>query len=244
MKEWQIAESAGIPLQTKDRMNNSIDVKLKYRFTGDDATLTQARKDYGDETAILNKTLVVEVAKTIFEEGITIEDSAHLVNAEHMQKFKTNVLAKLNDKIGKLFIIDDIVLGEVAFDGRVLAKIQATLDREEEEKEQASTLEIETMKFQEKTREAEQKSIASEYALTEKKNDTDAVTYDLKQKSDAKLYDDEQRAKGMAAVNVQLTPQYLKYIEAQATLAEANNWDGKRALTHQIVATPIANLTK
>ncbi|MDT1790666.1 hypothetical protein QLF87_23715, partial [Salmonella enterica subsp. enterica serovar Oslo] len=72
----------------------------------------------------------------------------------------------------------------------------------------------------------------------------EAAYVERTKKADGDLYASQKEAEAIEARGQALAanPSFIKYMEAQATLTEAERWNGERKLTHQIVATPLTTI--
>ena len=227
----QTLDYTKIGLPTQDRMDNYGAVTVKFRVL--DTGLATIREDYGSQERFLEKTLWKDVPDAIKAEARLLKDSADLADNNNIEDLKRGALKRLKAKLGDKIDIEEVLVYDVTYDEKVKAQIIATKQRQEQEKRQLSELRIKETKYQEQVAEAAAKAESAEHAKTERM----AL-------ADAKLYEAQKEAEAIAEKGEALSknPGLIKYMEAEAKLIEATNWDGKRVLTHQIVATPLTTI--
>lgn len=242
----QMVEWDRMLIPTQDRMNSYASVVLKYRLNS--TGLAKIRNDFGNETRYFEKTVYQQLPSIIKSEGRKLADSAELANDSALAKLAMSAQTRLQDTVGQDIEIQEVLIKNVEFDPLIYQQIKETKKRTEEEKREKSQLRIEETKLQKQVAAAEAQANSAEHQMAARKHLADAKLYEQQQLADGSLYRQkleadallilkEKEAEGMAAINAQLTPEYMEFMDRQATLTESQRWDGKRTLTHQYVPT-------
>lgn len=232
--QFQMLVLTNTLLPTQDRMNNTGDVTIKYRLK--DIGLSDIRNDYGSEQRFLNKTLFTDAPDAIKAEARKLKDSSMLANNKHIEAIKSGTIRTLTEKLGDQIDIREILINGIVYDEAVRKQILATKVRQEQEKRETSNLEIEKTKLKKGVEAALAKSLSAEHNKTAAKAVTDATFYAAQKEADAMKLRGESLRKN---------PGLIAYMEAEANLINAKaelQWDGKRTLTHNIIAMPITPL--
>lgn len=229
----QILEFDRILLPTQDRMESFGDVVVKFRILPDG--LTSIRQEYGSEEAFLRKTLNRDIPDAVKAAARQLKDSAHLADNSFVDELKQDTVKVLREKLGNTVEIQEVLLLDVEYDKKVVTQIQNTKDRQEQEKQQLSKLAIKQTELQEQVAAAEASAQSAMFEAQQRQAIADAKLYEAEKEALAI------RVKGEAIAQ---NPGLIKYMETEALVIEANRWDGNRTLTHNIVATPLTNVTK
>lgn len=220
-----------VAIQTKDRMTSNMNLTVFYRLK--ESGLVQLRNDYGTEGAFFAKTLDQILPTVIKSQTRNIGDSADLVNEAVMSQLATNAKTEINERLSRFVDVREVAIKNISFDPKIIKQIDDTKQRQENEKREASQLEIEKTKLQKQVAAsaAEAESASNQYTAQTKL--ADAALYVALKEAEAM----EARAKVLKD-----SPALVEYMKAEATKIEAERWDGKRTLTHQIVATPLTTI--
>ena len=229
-------------LPTQDRMNSFGTVNLKFRLK--DGAAVEVREDYGNEERFFQKTLYADLPNVLKSEARKLEDSANLADDAFVSALVANTTERLNKSLGDKINIQEVQLLDIKFDPLIRKQIEDTKKRQEEEKRQLSQLEIQKTIQQEAVEKAKADAESAAFELERRTDLAQAVYVERTKKADGDLYAAQKEAEGIRERGDALVdnPGLIAYMEAEATLTEAQNWDGKRTLTHQIVATPLTTI--
>ncbi|CAM0101324.1 hypothetical protein PODOV005v1_10023 [Vibrio phage PS32B.2] len=229
-------------LPTQDRMNSFGTVNLKFRLK--DGAAVEVREDYGNEERFFQKTLYADLPNVLKSEARKLEDSANLADDAFVSALVSNTTERLNKSLGDKINIQEVQLLDIKFDPLIRKQIEDTKKRQEEEKRQLSQLEIQKTIQQEAVEKAKADAESAAFELERRTDLAQAVYVERTKKADGDLYAAQKEAEGIRERGDALVdnPGLIAYMEAEATLTEAQNWDGKRTLTHQIVATPLTTI--
>lgn len=205
-------EDKGIPSQ--DKFKTQMDISYTGRF----------KKGYADKirasTGTASQFLATHVEKKV--RSCTIGAGTQVKNSQAFFEEKTQgemtnyVLDCVNaylqeEEVGGGYELTQVQFTEIELDPVVRKFMVTTKQRQEEEEQQESALRIADLKSQEITKISNSKMLASVDNKTAAGN-----------VSDAKRYDIEQVAIGNTKLNKSITPDLIRYLEAQ-------RWDGKRS---------------
>ena len=229
-------------LPTQDRMNSFGTVNLKFRLK--DGAAVEVREDYGNEERFFQKTLYADLPNVLKSEARKLEDSANLADDAFVSTLVSNTTERLNKSLGDKINIQEVQLLDIKFDPLIRKQIEDTKKRQEQEKRQLSQLEIQKTIQQEAVEKAKADAESAAFELERRTDLAQAAYVERTKKADGDLYAAQKEAEGIRERGDALVdnPGLIAYMEAEATLTEAQNWDGKRTLTHQIVATPLTTI--
>lgn len=229
-------------LPTQDRMNSFGTVNLKFRLK--DGAAVEVREDYGNEERFFQKTLYADLPNVLKSEARKLEDSAHLADDSFVSTLVSNTAERLNESLGDKIDIQEVQILDIKFDPLIRKQIEDTKKRQEEEKRQLSQLEIQKTIQQEAVEKAKADAESAAFELERRTDLAQAVYIERTKKADGDLYAAQKEAEGIRERGDALVdnPGLIEYMGAEAVLTEAQNWDGKRVLTHQIVATPLTTI--
>lgn len=229
-------------LPTQDRMNSFGIVNLKFRLK--DGAAVEVREDYGNEERFFQKTLYADLPNVLKSEARKLEDSANLADDAFVSALVSNTTERLNKSLGDKINIQEVQLLDIKFDPLIRKQIEDTKKRQEQEKRQLSQLEIQKTIQQEAVEKAKADAESAAFELERRTDLAQAAYVERTKKADGDLYAAQKEAEGIRERGDALVdnPGLIAYMEAEAVLTEAQNWDGKRTLTHQIVATPLTTI--
>jgi regulator of protease activity HflC (stomatin/prohibitin superfamily) len=214
--ETKTLEDKGIPSQ--DKFKTQMDISYTGHFLYGYAD--KIRSTTGTDTQFLNTHVEKKVRSCTIGAGTRVISSQAFFE-EKTQAFMTQfVLECVNDYmqdsvVGGGFELTQVQFTEINLDPVVRKFMVTTKERQEEEEQQESKLRIADLKSQEITK----TSASNRLASVDNKISSQNV-------SDAKMYDMKQEALGNIDLAKSVTPELVRYMEAQ-------RWDGKRS---QVVA--------
>lgn len=229
-------------LPTQDRMNSFGTVNLKFRLK--DGAAVDVRNDYGNEERFFEKTLYADLPNVLKSESRKLKDSANLADDSFVSALVNNTRERLNDSLGDKIDIQEVQLLDIQFDPLIRKQIEDTKKRQEAEKRQLSQLEIQKTIQQEAVEKAKADAESAAFELARRTDLAEAAYVERTKQADAELYAAQKEAEAITARGDALAdnPSVIEYMGAEAVLTEAQRWDGKRVLTHQIVATPLTTI--
>lgn len=214
--ETETLEDKGIPSQ--DKFKTQMDISYTGHFLTGFAD--KIRSTTGTSGQFINTHVSKKVRSCTIGAGTRVKSSQAFFE-EQTQAFMTDfVLECVNEYmessvVGGGFELTQVQFTDITLDPVVRKFMVTTKERQEEEEQQESKLRIADLKSQEITKISASNLLAS---VDNKKS--------AQNNSDAKLYDMKQEALGNIELQKSLSPDLVKYIEAQ-------RWDGKRS---QVVA--------
>ena len=143
---------------------------------------------------------------------------------------KKGTIERLRVKLGDFIDVQEVLIFNVRYDAKIKNQIFATKQRQEAEKTEASNLRIKETQLQQQVAKSAADAEAAIHALAERKALADAKYYEEMREAEAI----ELKAKALSE-----NPGLIEYMEAEARKIEAERWDGKRTLTHQVFTYPV-----
>lgn len=229
-------------LPTQDRMNSFGIVNIKFRLK--DGAAVDVRNVFGNEERFFEKTLYADLPNILKSESRKLKDSAYLANDTYVSQLVDGTRERLVLALGDKIDIQEIQLLDVDWDPLVRKQIEDTKKRQEQEKRQLSQLEIQKTIQQEAVEKAKADAQSAAYELQRRTDLAEASYVERTKKADGDLYASQKEAEAIDVRGKALAanPEFINYMAAQATLTEAERWNGERKLTHQIVATPLTTI--
>ena len=205
-------DNKGIP--SKDKFKTTMDIDYTGHFTG--GNVDKIRGTTGNAAKYLNTHVENKILSCAIKAGGTVKESQAFFSEDTQIAMANYVISCVNDyinsdKVGGGYEITQIQFTDISLAEEVRRFMVQTKERQEQEDQQRSKLEIADLKAQEVTKvSAANREASADNKIAAKNN------------SDAKLYDMQQQALGNIALSKSLTPQLIEYTKAQ-------RWNGVRS---------------
>jgi len=197
---------------SQDKFKTNMDVA----FTGSFLAGTADKTRTSTGTAERFKTVHVykRVLSCLTKAGAEVEDSQAFFAKDVQEGLEDSTITCVNDylkTVGDGYLLSSVQFSDIRLDSRVQTFIVKTKEREEGEKQQESSTRASAEKAKIIVQDATARDKAAEF-------DKDA----RKKGADARFYEMNQEALGNAELQKSLSPELVRYVEAQ-------RWDGKRS---------------
>jgi regulator of protease activity HflC (stomatin/prohibitin superfamily) len=210
--ETEVLEDLGVASQ--DKFKTQMDVAYTGHFVEGQADKT--RDSTGSSSQFLTTHVEQRVLSCLTKAGAEVVDSQAFFDKRTQERMSESVNNCVNDYlvgVGGSYVMTSIQFSDIRLAKAVQRFIIETKKRQEAENQQESALNIADLKAQEKVKIAEANKLAAVQDAEGRKT-----------LAEAKRYEMEQEAAGNVALSKSITPNLVKYIEAQA-------WNGSKATT-------------
>lgn len=220
-------------LQTSDNLTTGVNVEvlmqLKPEFAPYYVQQSTTMKN------VIGTYVVPALKESLTSQGSKIASASALFSEDKKIALKTGTLADMKSYLSNPTIMGNLASGLVIKDvkyqsmvlpTRIQEMINQTKERQEAEQVALSAETIRKTEANAKFYEAEKEAQAKEKQADAEAHRMTVIAKANEAQADAKFYSMQKDAAGIKELNSSINPQYIKYMEAQASLVASQNYKG------------------
>ena len=243
-------------IQTADKMTTALNVEILVAIKPEFAPFFYQQAT--TFTGTTNKYIVPALMESLMTQGSGITTAQALFDEQSKVKMKAGSLADIRNYLGNPKImgngangltVKDFKYQRFVLDPTISDMIRQTKEREELEQVALSQERKRQTDANAALYEKQQQAEATKAQADAEAHKVTVLAAAHERQSDAKLYAMQKEALGMKEISNQTTPQYIKYMEANATVLAAERYQGGTPETLTIMggdssAVPFLNIGK